>query len=132
MNNSLSNLISILKNAILNNKLHVTIHYNVFIFEIVKLLFVEGFITSYKLINIKSHTYIYCGLKKNNGGYFIHAIKIISKPSQRVYVSLHKLKMINSFNNGDTTFIISTPRGVFTDKSCITMGISGELLIKIN
>ena len=54
MNNSLSNLISILKNAILNNKLHVTIHYNVFIFEIVKLLFVEGFIISYKLINIKS------------------------------------------------------------------------------
>lgn len=132
MNNFISNLVSILKNATTNNKLNVILKFNIFIFEIIKLLYVEGFIISYKLIHIQSNTYIYCILKKTNGTYLIHNIQMISKPSQRVYVNLQKLKYLHSFNNGETTFIISTPQGVFTGKHCLNKEISGELLIKIN
>lgn len=132
MNNSISNLISILKNATKNNKLNVVIHYNLFIYEIIKLLYSEGFIVSYKVINIKTDTYIFCILKKVNGNYLIRNIEIISKPSQRNYINIQKLKQYQLFNNGDTVLILSTPQGVNTGKFCVTNGISGELLFKIN
>lgn len=132
MNDSISSLISTIKNGVLNNKLNLIISYNYVILEIIKLLYVEGYIINYKIVKVENNTYISYILKKNNGSFLIHEIKRVSKPSQKVYLSINELTHLYSFCKGDTTYIISTPSGVYTGKTCIQRGISGEILFKIN
>lgn len=132
MNDLLSNFISNIKNALINKKLSVIIPFSNFILQIVKLLYKEGFLISYKIVNINKNIYILCSLKKSNGLFSIHQIKRISKPSQRIYYSVNELNKINLLSNGDSIYIISTPYGVYTEKVCLEKKLSGEILCKIN
>lgn len=132
MSNLLSNFISIIKNSLLNNRLHIVFPYNKLILDIIKLLYNQGYLVGYKITNTNKHTYISCILKKVEGNYCIHDIKQISKPSQRVYYNINRLSKVNTLSKGDTTYIISTPYGVLSDKLCLSKRISGEILFKIN
>lgn len=129
---NLSNFSSIVMNTIKNNKNELIVPYNELVYAVIQLFYMEGYIISYKIMNINNHLYVYSQLKKQNGLFLIHKIKRISKPSQKKYCTLLQLKKIYTFCNGDTNYIISTSKGIFSGKTCIQLGLSGELLIKIN
>ncbi len=52
----------------------------------------------------------------------------ISKPSRRIYKGSAELK---PFKNGYGSVIVSTPKGIFSDKEAVKEKIGGEVMFKI-
>ena len=58
----------------------------------------------------------------------INEIVCISKPSRRMYTSMHEIK---PFKNGRGSFVYSTPKGILTDKEARKENVGGEVLFNI-
>lgn len=93
--------------------------------EIAKILLEEGFITDFKVEgDVKKELKV--TLKYGvNGQRVISGLKKISKPGLRVNVGADKLPRVL---NGLGIAIISTSKGVVSDKTARTLGVGGEVL----
>ena len=93
--------------------------------EIAKILLDEGFISEYKVTgDVKKELNI--TLKYGvNGQRVISGLKKISKPGLRVNAGADKLPKVL---NGLGIAIISTSKGVVSDKTARTLGVGGEVL----
>ena len=58
----------------------------------------------------------------------VHDVERISKPSKRVYVGVHEVR---SVRNGYGIAVLSTPKGVMTDKEARAEHVGGEMLLTI-
>lgn len=58
----------------------------------------------------------------------INEIKRVSKPGQRFYVKANKIKQIKS---GYGVSVISTPKGLMTNKEARKSGLGGEVLLEV-
>ena len=97
---------------------------------IAEILFNEGYITKYEIIedgNFKTiRVTLKYGADKNEK--IITGIKRISKPGLRVYANKNEIpKVLGGFG----TAIISTNQGVITDKAARKLGVGGEVLCYI-
>lgn len=96
---------------------------------IAEILFKEGYIKSFELINDENQGTIRITLKYDEKGTgVIDGIKRISKPGLRVYANKEELPKVL---NGLGTAIISTSKGLKTDKEAREAGIGGEVLAYI-
>ena len=99
--------------------------------EITKILFDEGYIMSYKIVEIKDNQDIikialkYDGLTNEP---VIKKIQRISRPGLRKYSGS---KNIPRILNGLGISIVSTPKGVMTGKTALKNKIGGELICYI-
>lgn len=93
--------------------------------EIAKILLEEGFIAEYKVSgDVKKELTI--SLKYGaNGQRVISGLKKISKPGLRVNAGANKLPRVL---NGLGLAIISTSKGVVSDKTARALGVGGEVL----
>jgi len=93
--------------------------------EIAKILLEEGFISDFKVTgDVKKELSI--TLKYGaNGQRVISGLKKISKPGLRVNAGANKLPRVL---NGLGIAIISTSKGVVSDKTARTLGVGGEVL----
>lgn len=96
--------------------------------EIAKILLEEGFINDFKVTgDVKKELSI--SLKYGaNGQRVISGLKKISKPGLRVNAGANKLPRVL---NGLGIAIISTSKGVVSDKTARTLGVGGEVLAYI-
>ncbi|MFW6386549.1 MAG: 30S ribosomal protein S8 [Bacillota bacterium] len=86
----------------------------------------EGFIRDYKIIERHAQNDLRIYLKYgNNDEKVISGLKRISKPGLRVYVDKDEIPQVLG---GLGIAIISTSRGVMTDKMARKEGIGGEVL----
>ena len=96
---------------------------------IAEILFKEGYIKSFEIINNENQGIIRITLKYDEKGTrVIDGIKRISKPGLRVYANKEELPRVL---NGLGTAIISTSQGLKTDKEAREAGIGGEVLAYI-
>lgn len=96
---------------------------------IAEILFKEGYIKSFELINDETQGIIRVTLKYDEKGTrVIDGIKRISKPGLRVYAGKEELPRVL---NGLGIAIISTSKGLKTDKEAREAGIGGEVLAYI-
>ena len=96
------------------------------ILEIIK---EEGYIKSYKEEEIrKGIKKIKITLSYVNGEPSIKLISRISKPGRRVY---SKIKNLPSYFKGYGTTIVSTSKGIMTDKKARISNLSGEILCQV-
>ena len=96
---------------------------------IAEILFKEGYIKSFELINNENQGIIRITLKYDEKGTrVIDGIKRISKPGLRVYAGKEELPRVL---NGLGTAIISTSKGLKTDKEAREAGMGGEVLVYI-
>lgn len=93
-----------------------------------KILWDEGFILGYKMAEEKQG-YLKIFLKYKNNRPVINSIKLISKPSRRLYYSVHQIWKINS---SKVFIIFSTNKGLKSINSCKKLKIGGEPFILIN
>ena len=93
--------------------------------EIAKILLEEGFISEFKVVgNVKKELSI--TLKYGaNGQRVISGLKKISKPGLRINAKSDKLPKVL---NGLGIAIISTSKGVVSDKQARALGVGGEVL----
>ena len=96
---------------------------------IAEILFKEGYIKSFEIINNENQGIIRITLKYDEKGTrVIDGIKRISKPGLRVYANKEELPKVL---NGLGIAIISTSQGLKTDKEAREAGIGGEVLAYI-
>jgi small subunit ribosomal protein S8 len=97
--------------------------------SLAKLLKEEGYIKNYKLIKDKRQGRLRLYLKYDaNNVSVIAGLERISKPSCRVYVHHDKIPPVL---NGYGTAILSTSKGVLTDREARKQRVGGELLCKV-
>jgi small subunit ribosomal protein S8 len=89
---------------------------------ITELLLNEGYIASYKVEGEGIHSSIVIEFKDNN---VIKGLKRISKPGLRIYASVEDLPRVI---NGLGIAIISTHKGIITDREARKLGVGGEVL----
>ena len=123
----ISNFIINIKNANFAGKESVSIFHSNLKEAIADLMVKEGFIKAVskkKKTNKFDITLAYA----ENGKAKIREIQRISKPSKRVYFGADEIK---PFKNGYGRVILSTSKGVMTDKEAKKQKLGGELLFKI-
>jgi len=97
--------------------------------ELAKILKSEGFIRNYKFLKDGKQGILRIYLKYGSGqSNVVYQLKRVSKPSRRVYV---KSKDIKPVYNGMGIAILSTSKGVMTDKKARQEKVGGELLCHI-
>ena len=97
--------------------------------ELAKILKGEGFIRNYKFLKDGKQGILRIYLKYGEGqSNVIYKLQRISKPSRRVYV---KCKEIKPVYNGLGVAILSTSKGVMTDKKARQEKVGGEVLCHV-
>ena len=94
---------------------------------IAKILLDEGYIKSYELVENGKFNDIRITLKygASKNGKIISGLQRISKPGLRVYANKEELPKVLG---GLGVAIISTNKGVITDKEARKLGVGGEVL----
>ena len=96
---------------------------------IANILFKEGYIAAYEEINDNTQGVIRITLKYDeNGARVIDGLRRISKPGLRVYASKEELPQVL---NGLGIALISTSKGIKTDREARAEGLGGEVLAYI-
>lgn len=94
--------------------------------EIAVLLKKEGYIKNYKLIKDKTKGTIRVYLKYDDeSNTVIRGIKRVSTPGNRKYVSKNEIPKVL---NGLGVAMISTSKGILTDRVCRKEGVGGEVI----
>ncbi len=94
--------------------------------EIAKILLEEGYIQEYKLVDAGKFKNIDITIKYDEDGQsVIQGLKRISKPGLRIYSQKENLPKVIS---GLGIAIISTNKGIVTDKVARNLGVGGEVL----
>ncbi len=96
--------------------------------EIARILKEEGFIKDYKIVSDDAQGTIVLTLKYNKKERVITGLKRISKPGLRVYAKNDEIPKVL---NGLGIAIISTSKGIMTDKEARKQNIGGEVLAYI-
>ena len=97
--------------------------------DIAEILFNEGYIKAYEEIKNDNQGIIRVSLKyTEKGKKVISGLRRISKPGLRIYASKEELPKVL---NGLGIALISTSKGVMTDKKARELGVGGEVLAYI-
>ena len=97
--------------------------------NIAKVLKSEGFIKNYRIMNEGAREIIRVFLKYDEKGVpVIDGLKRVSKPSRRFYTKADKIPKVLG---GLGVNILSTSKGVMTDREARRIGIGGEVLCAV-
>jgi len=126
VNDLISDVLTRIKNASNAKHKFVVAPSSKVVIEILKVLKEEGFIKDFELIQIDEKPHVKIHLKYGpNKEPFILGIRRISKPGRRIYVGKDELpKVFDGFGIA----IISTPKGIVSDKVARKLGQGGEVL----
>ena len=117
-----------IRNAVAASHLLTYVSFNNVIFAMMKILKEEGFIENVIQVKNSSRPQLRIDLKYNKGESSIRGLKRISKPGRRVYVNA---KNIGATLNNIGVGILTTPKGVLSDKEAKFQHVGGEYLCQI-
>ncbi|WP_343153527.1 30S ribosomal protein S8 [Buchnera aphidicola (Mindarus keteleerifoliae)] len=127
MQDPISDMLTRIRNGQLANKLFVNMPSSKLKIAISSVLKEEGYIVNYMVEkNLKSTLKIF--LKYFKGKSVIEKIQRISKPSLRIYKKKYDLPKVMG---GLGIAIISTSKGVLTDKIAREKGLGGEVICHV-
>ena len=93
--------------------------------SIAQILLYEGYIKSYQVVDDGVQGMIHITLKYNGKDKVITGLRRVSKPGLRVYVGADELPRVL---RGLGVAIVSTSKGVMTDKAARASHVGGEVL----
>ncbi len=125
MSDPIADMLTRIRNAQLAKKRSVKMPSSNIKLSIANVLKDEGYIADFSVLNDKSKKFLEIDLKYYSGYAVIEQIKRISKPGLRIYKSSKKLPDIM---NGLGIAIVSTSKGVMTERKARAVGVGGELL----
>lgn len=106
----------------------VAVPYSDLKYEVAKLLEKNNFIAKANKIGKKEKKLIEIDLKYEDKVGVIAGLRRISKPGQRIYLPAQKIRPVKG---GYGISIVSTSRGLMTDKEARKQKIGGEVLCEI-
>ena len=129
MSDPISDMLIRIRNSLLRFKRDVRIPSSKLKVAIANILKQEGYIKDYRVEKNDKRTTLIIELKYFKGKPVIESMKRVSKPSLRSYKSANELPKVMG---GLGIAIISTAKGVMTDKSAREHGIGGEVLCYVS
>jgi small subunit ribosomal protein S8 len=117
-----------IRNASKAKKIRVEIPASKMKVGLAEILKKESFIHDYSIIEDNKQSVIKIHLKYRDGSSAITGLKRISKPGLRVYKDAAKLPRVH---NGLGTAVISTSKGLLTDKEARSQSTGGEVICYI-
>ena len=125
MTDPISDLLTRIRNAQRAGKPDATVSSSKLKVAVVKVLKDEGYVADYSVTTEGGKNRLDVQLKYYDGRPVIDRLERVSKPSLRVYKGKDELPKILG---GMGTVIVSTPKGVMTDKQAREAGQGGEVL----
>ncbi len=130
LSDPIADMLTRIRNAARINRKHVNIRASKICVGIAAVLKAEGYITDYDRIDDGKQGIVRVELKyDDNGATVIQEIKRVSKPGCRIYSSVRKLPHVLA---GMGVAIVSTSKGVMSDKNCRQAKVSGEILCTVS
>jgi len=127
----ISDMLTIIRNANMVKKEKADVPSSKLNKEILGILKKEGFITNFKVMEAETQDFIRIYLKYSKDRTKLPVItnlKRISKPGLRVYANYKKLPRVLG---GIGVAVLSTSKGILTDKECRASKVGGEVLCYI-
>lgn len=121
----ISDMLTRIRNAALIKAEKVDIPASRIKLEIAKILKEEGFIRAYKILKDKKQGILRLTLKYVENENAISGLRRVSKPGRRVYVGREDIPRVMG---GVGIAVLTTSRGILSDKSCRREGTGGEVI----
>ena len=128
MHDPIADMIVQIKNASDSKKKSVIFPYSKLKLAILDALLKEGFIKSFGKKGKKVAKFIEVVLVYEDGEAKIQGIERVSKSSKRIYQKAQDIRKVKS---GFGALLLSTPKGIMTDKKAKEANVGGEALFKI-
>ena len=129
MTDPIADMLTRIRNAIIASYDKAEVPCSKIKINVAKILKFEGYIRNYKIVKDNKQGIIVIYLKYNEDkSPVIKGLKKISKPSCRIY---SRCRTIPRVLNGFGINIISTSKGVMTDREARRMGIGGEIICSV-
>jgi small subunit ribosomal protein S8 len=125
MTDPIADLLTRIRNAQLARKTEVSVSSSKLKTALVKVLKDEGYVADFKVQTDGAKQTLNIELKYFDGRPVIDRLERVSRPGLRIYRGKTELPKIQS---GLGTAIVSTPKGVMTDKQARAIGQGGEVL----
>lgn len=125
MSDPISDMLTRIRNAQMANKASVVMPSSKLKLAIVKVLEEEGYIDGYSVCEQDKKSILEIGLKYYAGHPVIERIDRVSKPGLRIYRGVNDIPRVM---NGLGVAIVSTPKGVMTDRKARAANVGGEVL----
>jgi len=125
MSDPISDMLTRIRNAQLANKAVVAMPSSKVKIAIVKVLKDEGFVEDFAVRDNEGKPSLEVGLKYYAGRPVIERIDRVSKPGLRIYKGANDIPRVM---NGLGVAIVSTPKGVMTDRMARASNVGGEVL----
>jgi small subunit ribosomal protein S8 len=125
MSDPIADMLTRIRNAQMVQKTSVTLPASKVKVAIAKVLKDEGYIDGYKISNTSGKSELEIALKYYAGRPVIERIERVSRPGLRVYRGRDAIPEVM---NGLGVAIVTTPRGVMTDRKARAEGVGGEVL----
>lgn len=123
---SIADMLTRIRNANTANKETVSMPSSRKLVEIARIMKQEGYITEYEIISKAPQDELFITLKYGDKKEkVIRGLRRISKPGLRIYADKNELPRVLG---GLGTAIISTSKGVMTDRDARIAGVGGEVL----
>jgi small subunit ribosomal protein S8 len=132
MTDPIADFLTRIRNAVMVGQSYVVVPSSKVKLAIVKIMKDEGFIENYELTKDRPQPMIriwlkYAGERKNRRC-AITGLKRVSRPGRRVYTGKKDIPWVLS---GMGVAVVSTSKGIMTDKQARRRGIGGEVLCYI-
>ncbi len=125
MSDPIADMLTRIRNAQSVEKASVTMPSSKLKVAIAQVLKDEGYIDGFAVKGDATRPELEIALKYHAGRPVIERIERVSKPGLRVYKGRHDIPQVM---NGLGVAIVTTPRGVMTDRKARATGVGGEVL----
>ncbi|MDO8486082.1 MAG: 30S ribosomal protein S8 [Candidatus Staskawiczbacteria bacterium] len=128
MTDPITDMLNQIRNAKAVAKPEVSIPFSNAKYEIAKILMQEGFIGEVKKVAKGKAKIMKIVLKYDNGVSKILDLKRVSKPGQRIYAKATEIKRVKG---GYGISVISTSKGLMTNKKAHKLKLGGEVICEV-
>jgi len=125
MSDPIADMLTRIRNAQMVQKASVAMPSSKLKVAIAQVLKDEGYIDSFAIVGEPSKPQLQVTLKYYAGRPVIEHIERVSRPGLRIYKGRHDIPNVM---NGLGVAIVTTPKGVMTDRKARQSGIGGEVL----
>ena len=125
MSDPIADMLTRIRNAQMVEKPSVSMPSSKLKVAIAQVLKDEGYVDGYAVVGEAAKPQLQIALKYYAGKPVIEHIERVSRPGLRVYKGRHDIPNVK---NGLGVAIVTTPRGVMTDRKARQGGICGEVL----
>ena len=129
MSDPIADMLTRIRNAQMVDKPSVVMPSSKLKAAIAQVLKDEGYIDGFSIVGEASKPQLQIALKYYAGRTVIENIERVSRPGLRIYKGRHD---IPSVMNGLGVAIVTTPKGVMTDRKARQAGIGGEVLCYVS